>query len=160
MAAAVGFSGGEESVMVPNASNLWSHTREVASWYGEEFPAMEKQTWLSLTETWMPDGTLTRSWTLSLYLSHNESVLVLYCNMITQGDKTFGGEFSLSILSVFQRGFRPGHYCVSRLLITVHGFISAYSTRESRLMLQCLIFLRHSVWYHTVICLGSSSAIA
>ena len=70
-------------VMLPTASNLWPYTREVASWCGEEFLAMEKQTWSSLTETWMPDGTFTRSWILSLYLSHNELVLALYCNMIT-----------------------------------------------------------------------------
>ena len=79
MAPAVGLSGGEESVMLPTASNPWSHTREVASWCGEEFPAMVKQTWSSLTETLMPDVTLTRWWIPSLCLSHNESVLALYC---------------------------------------------------------------------------------
>ena len=33
---------------------------------------------------------------------------------------------NLSILSVFQHGFRSGHSCVSQLLVTVHDFMTAF----------------------------------
>ena len=43
MAAVVGFSADEDSVILQTASNPWSHTREVASWCGEEFPAWKNR---------------------------------------------------------------------------------------------------------------------
>ena len=66
---------------------------------------------------------------------------------------------NLSILSVFQHGFRSGHSCVSQLLVTsMTSWL--HSTEEFIPMLRCLIFLRHSTWCHTVVCLGNSNTTA